>query len=66
MSGNQVRQIIHSKAELHWKQSMEYDIDGSGYDKFMEQTLDKQEWGGFEQIVIFSKIYGVQIEIHSF
>eukprot|EP00972_Heterocapsa_arctica_P097281 14352142-Heterocapsa_arctica.AAC.1 len=47
--GHQVRQIIHTKAELHWKQNMEYDIDGSGYDILMEQMLEIKEWGGFEQ-----------------
>eukprot|EP00972_Heterocapsa_arctica_P112813 16433932-Heterocapsa_arctica.AAC.1 len=45
---------------------MEYDIDDSGYHKFMEQTLDIKEWGGFQQIVIFSEIYCTRIEIHSF
>eukprot|EP00972_Heterocapsa_arctica_P002904 426548-Heterocapsa_arctica.AAC.1 len=40
-----VRQIIHTKAGLHWKQTIEYDIDNSGYLKYMEQTLDIKEWG---------------------
>eukprot|EP00972_Heterocapsa_arctica_P050304 7397586-Heterocapsa_arctica.AAC.1 len=45
-----VRQIMHTKAELHWKQTMEYDIDNRRYLKFMEQTLDIKEWGGSEHI----------------
>eukprot|EP00972_Heterocapsa_arctica_P045573 6726417-Heterocapsa_arctica.AAC.1 len=45
---------------------MEYDTDRSGLASFLEQTLDTKEWGGFEQIVIFSKMYCVNMEIHSF
>eukprot|EP00972_Heterocapsa_arctica_P029096 4280698-Heterocapsa_arctica.AAC.1 len=61
-----VRQIIHNKAEKHWQQCMEYDIDGRGYNQYMEQTLDTKEWGGFKQIVIFSKIDCINIEIRCF
>eukprot|EP00972_Heterocapsa_arctica_P101706 14985344-Heterocapsa_arctica.AAC.1 len=32
----------------------------------MEKTLGINEWGGFEHIVIFSKIYCIILEIHSF
>eukprot|EP00972_Heterocapsa_arctica_P112212 16430541-Heterocapsa_arctica.AAC.1 len=45
LSGNQVRQIAHSRAAEFWQQNMDYDIDGSGLANFLEQTLDTKEWG---------------------
>eukprot|EP00972_Heterocapsa_arctica_P033664 4953769-Heterocapsa_arctica.AAC.1 len=46
LSGNKVRQILLDKSEAHWKEHMEIDIDGSAYNKFRIQTMDKKEWGG--------------------
>eukprot|EP00972_Heterocapsa_arctica_P041852 6170535-Heterocapsa_arctica.AAC.1 len=62
----QGRQITHNKAEEHGAQRMEYDIDGSGRNTFLEQAVDNQEWGGFEQIVMLSNIYHINIGIHSY
>eukprot|EP00972_Heterocapsa_arctica_P009303 1369501-Heterocapsa_arctica.AAC.1 len=45
---------------------MDYDIDGSAFVKFKEQTIDRAEWGGHEHIVMWSHIYCVNIEIHSY
>eukprot|EP00972_Heterocapsa_arctica_P005053 749680-Heterocapsa_arctica.AAC.1 len=45
---------------------MEYDTDGNGLANLIEQTLDTKEWGGFEQILIFSKISCINVEIHNF
>eukprot|EP00972_Heterocapsa_arctica_P040268 5933413-Heterocapsa_arctica.AAC.1 len=45
---------------------MNFDLDGSAYDKYREQAIDKKEWGGFEQIVMWSRIYCLKIEIYSY
>eukprot|EP00972_Heterocapsa_arctica_P088736 13084437-Heterocapsa_arctica.AAC.1 len=52
MYGNQVKHIIHNKAEVHWAQCMEYDVDCSGLKQILKQTIDNKSWGGFERIVI--------------
>eukprot|EP00972_Heterocapsa_arctica_P022959 3376869-Heterocapsa_arctica.AAC.1 len=45
---------------------MEYDTDGRSLTHLIEQALDTKEWGGFEQQMIFSKMYCINVEIHSF
>eukprot|EP00972_Heterocapsa_arctica_P019028 2809253-Heterocapsa_arctica.AAC.1 len=44
---------------------MEFYIDGSAYNKCRLQTMDKKECGGFEHIVMWSRIYCVKIENYS-
>eukprot|EP00972_Heterocapsa_arctica_P050223 7387095-Heterocapsa_arctica.AAC.1 len=44
---------------------MEFYIDGSAYNKFRLQTIDKKQWGGVEQIVMWSRICCIKIEIYS-
>eukprot|EP00972_Heterocapsa_arctica_P011964 1752877-Heterocapsa_arctica.AAC.1 len=45
---------------------MEHDADESEIDNFKKQTLDKTEWGGFKQIVMWSRIDCINIEIYSY
>eukprot|EP00972_Heterocapsa_arctica_P045929 6777851-Heterocapsa_arctica.AAC.1 len=43
---------------------MEHDVDESELDNFRRQTLDITEWGGFGHIVMWNKIYCINIEIY--
>eukprot|EP00972_Heterocapsa_arctica_P094664 13957804-Heterocapsa_arctica.AAC.1 len=45
---------------------MEHDADESEIERFKKQTLDTNEWGGFQQIVMWSRIYCINIEIYSY
>eukprot|EP00972_Heterocapsa_arctica_P016591 2449095-Heterocapsa_arctica.AAC.1 len=45
---------------------MEHDADESELGKFKKQALDNTEWGGFEQIVMWSRIYHINIDIYSY
>eukprot|EP00972_Heterocapsa_arctica_P086275 12717363-Heterocapsa_arctica.AAC.1 len=45
---------------------MDYGIDGSAFAKFKEQTIDRAELGGHEQIVMWSHIYSIKNEIYSY
>eukprot|EP00972_Heterocapsa_arctica_P063619 9389052-Heterocapsa_arctica.AAC.1 len=45
---------------------MHRDPDGSELNEFKERGLDKKEWGQFDHIVIWSKIYHIKVEIYSY
>eukprot|EP00972_Heterocapsa_arctica_P090662 13378206-Heterocapsa_arctica.AAC.1 len=45
---------------------MEQHADESEIYNFKNHTLDKNKWGGFEQIVMWSRICCVNIEIYSY
>eukprot|EP00972_Heterocapsa_arctica_P079750 11750704-Heterocapsa_arctica.AAC.1 len=45
---------------------MEHDADEREIERFKKQTLDNTEWGGFDQIVMWSRICCVKIEIYSY
>eukprot|EP00972_Heterocapsa_arctica_P075222 11098371-Heterocapsa_arctica.AAC.1 len=45
---------------------MEHDADESEIEHLKKQTLDKNERGGFEQIVMWSRIVCIKIEIYSY
>eukprot|EP00972_Heterocapsa_arctica_P055728 8221056-Heterocapsa_arctica.AAC.1 len=45
---------------------MEHDADENDIEHFKKQTLDNNEWGGFERIVMWSGIYCTNIEIYSY
>eukprot|EP00972_Heterocapsa_arctica_P030881 4543279-Heterocapsa_arctica.AAC.1 len=53
-------------SEAHWEEHMEYDIDGSAFVEFKDQTIDRAEWGGHEHIVMWTHIYCINVEIHSY
>eukprot|EP00972_Heterocapsa_arctica_P078220 11535640-Heterocapsa_arctica.AAC.1 len=42
LNGNEVRQILLDKSDTHWKEHMGFYIDGSAYNKFRLQTMDKK------------------------
>eukprot|EP00972_Heterocapsa_arctica_P048877 7200506-Heterocapsa_arctica.AAC.1 len=45
---------------------MEFDVDGSGLISFQIKAQDINESGGFEQPIMFGRIYHINIEIHSY
>eukprot|EP00972_Heterocapsa_arctica_P090072 13289518-Heterocapsa_arctica.AAC.1 len=53
---------MHDRSDCLWRTHMDYDIDESELEKFKKQALDKTEWGGFEQIVMWTRIYCIKIE----
>eukprot|EP00972_Heterocapsa_arctica_P085555 12610734-Heterocapsa_arctica.AAC.1 len=64
--GDKVRQIVHDNAERLWSTHVHHDVDESELIDFKNRTLDKNAWGQFDQIIIWSKIYLIQIEIYCF
>eukprot|EP00972_Heterocapsa_arctica_P050470 7421459-Heterocapsa_arctica.AAC.1 len=66
LTGNKVRQIIHDRSDDFWRIHMEHAVDESELEKFKKQALDTTEWGGLEQIVMWSRIYCIKIEIYCY
>eukprot|EP00972_Heterocapsa_arctica_P107204 15793087-Heterocapsa_arctica.AAC.1 len=66
MDGNQVRSSIVEQPSKHWKDTMEFDLDGEQYINFLSGTSDKKQWGGAKQVAICSRIEAVKVDIHSF
>ena len=65
LSGDKVRTIINENAEREWN-VMDHDPNGQEIKDFKERTMDKKEWGQYDHIVIWSRIYHLKIEIHSY
>eukprot|EP00972_Heterocapsa_arctica_P105609 15559804-Heterocapsa_arctica.AAC.1 len=64
LTGNRVRQIIHDNADRLWSTHMQQDVDKSKLLNLTERTMDRTEWGAFEQIILWSKIYQIKIEVY--
>ena len=45
---------------------MQHDVDESELTSFKERTMDRTEWGAYEQIILWSKIYQIKIEIYCY
>eukprot|EP00972_Heterocapsa_arctica_P086479 12746978-Heterocapsa_arctica.AAC.1 len=45
---------------------MHHDVDQSEIVDFKDKTLDRNEWGQFEHIIMWSKIYRIKVEIYSY
>eukprot|EP00972_Heterocapsa_arctica_P111990 16429253-Heterocapsa_arctica.AAC.1 len=63
LTGDRVRQIIHDNSDRLWSTHMQHDVDESELTSFKERTINRAEWGGYEQIIMWSKIYHIKIEI---
>eukprot|EP00972_Heterocapsa_arctica_P017008 2512637-Heterocapsa_arctica.AAC.1 len=66
MNGNQVRDIIVEKHNMHWCDIMEFDIDGEEYINFLGETDDRKQWGGARQVAISARTENVRVDIHSY
>eukprot|EP00972_Heterocapsa_arctica_P077439 11422515-Heterocapsa_arctica.AAC.1 len=66
MNGNQVRDSIVEKSNMHWSDVMEFDIDGDEYITCLGETADSKQWGGARQVTIFARMENVNIDIHSY
>eukprot|EP00972_Heterocapsa_arctica_P043546 6429632-Heterocapsa_arctica.AAC.1 len=66
LTRNKVRQIMHDRSDDLWRTHMEHDVGESELDKFKKQALDNTEWGGFKHIVMWSRIYFINIEIYCY
>eukprot|EP00972_Heterocapsa_arctica_P100288 14789504-Heterocapsa_arctica.AAC.1 len=53
------------KSNMHWKDTMEFVLDGEDYINFIGETADRKQWGGARQVTIFSRIENVRVDIHS-
>eukprot|EP00972_Heterocapsa_arctica_P064701 9547564-Heterocapsa_arctica.AAC.1 len=42
---------------------MEHDPHGSALAHFIEETQDRKEWGGAEQIAVFAHIHKLKVEV---
>eukprot|EP00972_Heterocapsa_arctica_P008660 1269649-Heterocapsa_arctica.AAC.1 len=47
---------------IDWNAHMQHDVDKSELNNFKHRTLDRSEWGAYEQIILWSKIYQIKIE----
>eukprot|EP00972_Heterocapsa_arctica_P065161 9620176-Heterocapsa_arctica.AAC.1 len=45
------------ESEVMEMEIMEHDIDGSVLIHFIEETKDRKEWGGAEQIAVVAHMY---------
>eukprot|EP00972_Heterocapsa_arctica_P028388 4173001-Heterocapsa_arctica.AAC.1 len=53
-------------SNMHWKDTMEFDLDGEEYINFLGKTADRKQWGGARHVTIFSRVENVRVDIHSF
>eukprot|EP00972_Heterocapsa_arctica_P089690 13227552-Heterocapsa_arctica.AAC.1 len=65
MDKNLARDSIVEQSNVHWKDTMDFDLDGEEFINFLGETADRNEWGGARQVAIFSRIANVRIDIHS-
>eukprot|EP00972_Heterocapsa_arctica_P005351 792280-Heterocapsa_arctica.AAC.1 len=42
---------------------MEHDVDERELANFKEKTTKRSEWGGYEQIIMWSRVFHIKIEI---
>eukprot|EP00972_Heterocapsa_arctica_P079710 11744217-Heterocapsa_arctica.AAC.1 len=66
MNGNQVRDSVVEKSNMHWSEVMDLDIYGDEYINFLGETADKKQWGGARQVAIFACMENVRVDIHSY
>eukprot|EP00972_Heterocapsa_arctica_P042336 6239484-Heterocapsa_arctica.AAC.1 len=45
MDGHQVRNSIVDKSNVHWQDTMAFDLDGEEYINFLSGTSGTQQWG---------------------
>eukprot|EP00972_Heterocapsa_arctica_P037703 5549204-Heterocapsa_arctica.AAC.1 len=45
---------------------MQHDVDKSDLDNLKHRTMDRAEWGAFEQIIIWSKFYQIKIAVYCY
>eukprot|EP00972_Heterocapsa_arctica_P113755 16438917-Heterocapsa_arctica.AAC.1 len=65
MNGNQVRQSILEKANLYWNEVFEYNIEGEEFINLLQETGDRNQWGGANQMAIFAKMENIKIDVYS-
>eukprot|EP00972_Heterocapsa_arctica_P096524 14241831-Heterocapsa_arctica.AAC.1 len=65
MNGAQVRQHIIEKANLHWRDIFEFDVEGEEFISFLQETSERKQWGGANHIAIFAKIENIKIQVFS-
>eukprot|EP00972_Heterocapsa_arctica_P002256 325402-Heterocapsa_arctica.AAC.1 len=50
LDGHQINKILVERVNECWQKIMRHDLDGSGLAHFVQETEDRKEWGGAEQI----------------
>ena len=65
IDGNRVRQIMRDNADRLWAEVMKHDEASEDLEEFKNKTMDRTIWGQFEQIIIWSRIYQIRIEVYS-
>eukprot|EP00972_Heterocapsa_arctica_P041437 6110439-Heterocapsa_arctica.AAC.1 len=66
LTGNRVRQIIYDNADRLWSTHMQHDADKTELASFEERTMDRAGWGGYEHIIMWSKLYQIKIDIYCY
>eukprot|EP00972_Heterocapsa_arctica_P056950 8403859-Heterocapsa_arctica.AAC.1 len=64
-NGAQVRQRIIEKANMHWQEVFEYVNEGEEFINFLQETSDRNQWGGASQMALFAKMENIKIEVYS-
>eukprot|EP00972_Heterocapsa_arctica_P027074 3982244-Heterocapsa_arctica.AAC.1 len=65
MNGAQVRQHIIEQTNIHWQEIFEYDNPGEEFINFLQETADRTQWGGANQMTIFAKMENIKIQVYS-
>eukprot|EP00972_Heterocapsa_arctica_P056652 8362182-Heterocapsa_arctica.AAC.1 len=66
LTGDRVGQIIHDNADRLWSSDMQHDVDETELTSFKDRTMDKTEWGAYEQIILWSKMYQIKIYMYCY
>eukprot|EP00972_Heterocapsa_arctica_P078335 11550452-Heterocapsa_arctica.AAC.1 len=45
---------------------MQHDVDDTELACFRERAMDRTEWGGYEQIIMWNKIYQINLTIYCY
>eukprot|EP00972_Heterocapsa_arctica_P084963 12519415-Heterocapsa_arctica.AAC.1 len=62
LNGAQVRQRIIEKANLYCNEVFEYDIEGEEFIHFLQETAERNQCGGANQMAIFAKMENIKID----
>eukprot|EP00972_Heterocapsa_arctica_P052320 7696467-Heterocapsa_arctica.AAC.1 len=61
LTEDRVRQIIQDNAYRLWSTHMQHDVDKTELASVKERTMDRTELGGYEHIIMWSKICQINL-----
>eukprot|EP00972_Heterocapsa_arctica_P020028 2956353-Heterocapsa_arctica.AAC.1 len=49
---------------MHWQNIFEYDDEGEEFISFLQETSDRTQWGGANQMAMFAKLENIKIKVY--